>query len=58
MEDLRNKLIDIINECSLPIEGIYYIFKDVFRELSDQYSVILQKRKQEEIASQEKEKED
>ncbi len=58
MEDLRNKLIDIINECNLPIEGIYYIFKDVFRELSDQYSVILQKRKQEEIASQEKEKED
>lgn len=58
MEDLRNKLIDIINGCNLPIEGIYYIFKDVFRELSDQYSVILQKRKQEEIASQEKEKED
>lgn len=58
MEDLRNKLIDIINECNLPIESIYYIFKDVFRELSDQYSVILQKRKQEEIASQEKEKED
>lgn len=58
MEDLRNKLINIINECNLPIEGIYYIFKDVFRELSDQYSVILQKQKQEEIASQKKEKED
>lgn len=58
MEDLRNKLINIINECNLPIEGIYYIFKDVFRELSDQYSVILQKQKQEEIASQKKEEED
>lgn len=52
MEELRDKLINMINECDLPIEGIYYIFKDVFRELSDQYSVVLQKQRQEK-ASQE-----
>ena len=57
MEELRDKLINIINECNLPIEGIYYIFKDVFRELSDQYSVVLQKQRQKEIAEN-KEKED
>ena len=49
MEELRDKLINMINECDLPIEGIYYIYKDVFRELSDQYSVVLQKQRQEKI---------
>lgn len=62
MEELRDELINIINECNLPIEGIYYIFKDVFRELSDQYSVVLQKQRQKEILQKEiaenKEKED
>lgn len=53
MEELRDKLINIINECNLPIEGIYYIFKDVFRELSDQYSIVLQKERQEKISQEE-----
>lgn len=60
MEDLRDKLINIINECNLPIEGIYYIFKDVFRELSDQYSIVLQKQKEtlQKEVTESKEKED
>ena len=53
MEELRDKLINTINECNLPIEGIYYIFKDVFRELSDQYSIVLQKQKQEKNSQEE-----
>ena len=53
MEELRDKLINIINECNLPIEGIYYIFKDVFRELSDQYSIVLLKERQEKISQEE-----
>lgn len=53
MEELRDKLINMINECNLPIEGIYYIFKDVFRELSDQYSIVLQKQRQEKISQEE-----
>ena len=53
MDELRDKLINIINECNLPIEGIYYIFKDVFRELSDQYSIVLQKERQEKILQEE-----
>ena len=31
----------------------YYIFKDVFRELSDQYSVVLQKQRQEKTSQEE-----
>ena len=50
MEELRDKLINMINECDLPI---YYIFKDVFRELSDQYSVVLQKQRQEKTSQEE-----
>lgn len=53
MEELRDKLINIINECNLPIEGIYYIFKDVFRELSDQYSIVLKKQRQEKTSQEE-----
>lgn len=53
MEELRDKLINTINECNLPIEGIYYIFKDVFRELSDQYSIVLQKQRQEKTSQEE-----
>lgn len=53
MEELRDRLINMINECNLPIEGIYYIFKDVFRELSDQYSIVLQKQRQEKTSQEE-----
>lgn len=53
MEELRDKLINTINECNLPIEGIYYIFKDIFRELSDQYSIVLQKQRQEKTSQEE-----
>ena len=45
MEELRDKLINMINECDLPIEGI-------FRELSDQYSVVLQKQRQEKTSQE------
>ena len=41
MEELRKQLSDLINNCGLPAECIYYIYKDVFRDLQDQYREIL-----------------
>ena len=39
MEQLRNNLFKLINEAgqSLPPEAIYYICKDFFREVQDEY---------------------
>lgn len=62
MEDLRDELINIINNSNLPIEGVYYIFKDVFRELTDQYSLVLKERHEkknlDEAITKEEKKED
>ena len=44
MEELREQLSDLINNCALPAECIYYVYKDVFRDLQEQYNVILLKR--------------
>ena len=44
MEELREQLSNLINNCELPAECIYYVYKDVFRDLQDQYNVILAKR--------------
>ena len=41
MEELRKQLSDLINNCGLPAECIYYVYKDVFRDLQDQYREIL-----------------
>lgn len=46
MEELRKQLSDLINNCGLPAECIYYIYKDVFRDLQAQYDAILKSRKQ------------
>lgn len=62
MEDLRDELINLINNSNLPIEGVYYIFKDVFRELTDQYSLVLKERREkkdsDEAITKEEKKED
>ena len=46
MEELRNRLIELINNCGLSIDCIYYIVKDVYRELSDEYRLVLQKQQE------------
>ena len=41
MEQLRRQLTDIINNSQLPAECIFYVFKDVFRDLQEQYVALL-----------------
>lgn len=49
MEDLHDKLINDINSCQLPVGMIYYIAKDVFREieLGYQKQLIAEKKESE-----------
>ena len=41
MEELKNKLLQDCNESGLPLEAIYYLVKDLFRDVSDTYENIL-----------------
>ena len=49
MEELRKQLTELINSSTLPAECIYYVYKDVFRDLQEQYTEIL---RQAEVAKQ------
>ena len=33
MEELKQKLIDLCNESKLPLEAIYFVTKDVWRDV-------------------------
>ena len=33
MEELKQKLIDLCNESGLPLEAIYFVVKDVWRDV-------------------------
>lgn len=48
MEDLHNKLIKDINTCQLPVGIIYYVAKDVFKEIELGYEKQLALEKQQE----------
>ena len=37
MEEFRLKLFEVCNESKLPIEAIYFVVKDVFRDVQDAY---------------------
>ena len=48
MEQLKQKLVQVVNECNLPLEAIYYVSKDFFRDVDDTYKRFLtQQTKQE-----------
>lgn len=58
MEELRKQLMELINNSKLPAECIFYTFKDVFRDLQEQYTEILRQAeaaKQQLPAQEEKE---
>ena len=56
MEKFSKELLDLINSKStqLPPEAVYYIFKDVFRDLTDTYNNYL---KNQEVTQKEEEEE-
>lgn len=37
MEELREKIIALINEAELPLDAKYYVLKDVFRDVDKTY---------------------
>ena len=47
MEQLRNKLLQVVNESGLPLDAIYYVCKDFFRDVDDTYKHFLERQKQE-----------
>lgn len=47
MNDFKNKLLNVINQSGLTIEEVYYIWKDLFEELTISYNNLLIKEQQE-----------
>ena len=37
MEDLKKDIINIINEKKMPLDQVYYILKDIFRDVEQTY---------------------
>ena len=52
MEELREKIIKDINESKLSIECVYYLVKDLFREIEGQYANYIQIQKQQKNVKQ------
>lgn len=48
MEELREKIVKDINEANLPLDCVYYLFKDLFRDLESQYSMYIQQNSKKE----------
>lgn len=42
MEELKLKLLQAVNESNLPLEAIYYVAKDFFRDVDDTYKHYLE----------------
>ena len=54
MEELRQKIIALINESGLPLEAIVFIIRDVYRDVDITFQNYLKEEKesQKEISSQ------
>lgn len=52
MEELRARLLQAVNESNLPIEAIYYLVKDFYREVDDTYKYYLQQAQVQNAAPQ------
>ena len=50
MEELKRKLLQVVNESNLPLEAIYYLVKDLYRDVDDTYQRYL--KEAEEVAKQ------
>lgn len=51
MEELKQKLLQVVNTSNLPLEAIYYIVKDLFRDVDDAYQRALRQEKQQQKVS-------
>ena len=57
MEQLKNKLLQVVNESGLPLDAIYYVCKDFFRDVDDTYQQFLLKQKELKLQEEQKEEE-
>ena len=56
MEELKNKLYEAANTSGLPLEAIYFVAKDFFRDVDDTYQQFLLKQLEEKNKKQQEEK--
>lgn len=55
MEELKQRLVKDINNAKLPAECIYYIIKDIFRDIETSYNnYLLEKKINEEKVTEDK----
>lgn len=58
MDEFKSNLIKVTNESNLPIEAIYFVVKDFYRDVEDafkQYKAAAQSQRSEEPAEKKKE---
>ena len=44
MEQLKQQLLQLVNNSQLPLEAIYYVVKDFYRDVDDAYKQALQQQ--------------
>lgn len=47
MEELKQQLIQVIGNCKLPAECVYYIVKDIYRDIDIEYQRLLKAQREE-----------
>ena len=52
MEQLKQQLLQVVNESNLPLEAIYYVCKDFFRDVDDAYTKFLIQQSKKEQAKE------
>lgn len=58
MNELKIKIIDLMNESQLPFEAKFYVIKDVYRDINELYQDMLIKKQQEQEETTEVEQEE
>ena len=58
METLKNNLIYVLNHSGVDIDAAYYVMKDVFRDLEEQYNIYLIKQERQKIAQEQEQSEE
>lgn len=46
IEKLRKEIYDVINNCQLPIGTVYFVFKDIFGDVSQAYQAAVKQEAQ------------
>lgn len=55
MEELKQKIINLCNESGLPLDAIYFITKDVWRDVEATLRAYQEQQKEEKIEKEKKE---